>query len=73
MEAPAFFKRGDTYYALLGGCSCMGTFTTHYTHYTQYTYKWRIIWIGTCFAIDPSTFVAGGSNRNTPRIQHKEV
>jgi hypothetical protein len=24
VESPALFKRGDIYYALLGGCSCMG-------------------------------------------------
>jgi hypothetical protein len=24
VEAPALFKRGQTYYALLGGCTCMG-------------------------------------------------
>ena len=24
VEAPAMFRRGDTYYALLGGCTCMG-------------------------------------------------
>ena len=26
VEAPAFFKRRGTYYALLGGCSCMGLY-----------------------------------------------
>jgi hypothetical protein len=26
VESPAFFKRGETYYALLGGCSCMGLY-----------------------------------------------
>lgn len=26
VEAPAFFKRGKTYYALLAGCTCMGLY-----------------------------------------------
>eukprot|EP00039_Didymoeca_costata_P021218 m.343814 g.343814 ORF g.343814 m.343814 type:complete len:382 (-) comp23381_c0_seq1:31-1176(-) len=26
VEAPSFFRRGDTYYALLGGCTCMGLY-----------------------------------------------
>jgi hypothetical protein len=26
VEAPAFFRRGSTYYALLGGCTCMGLY-----------------------------------------------
>lgn len=26
VEAPAFFRRGGTYYALLGGCTCMGLY-----------------------------------------------
>lgn len=26
VEAPAFFKRGKTYYAFLGGCTCMGLY-----------------------------------------------
>jgi hypothetical protein len=26
VEAPAMFKRGSTYYALLGGCTCMGLY-----------------------------------------------
>jgi len=26
VEAPAFFKRGDTYFILLGGCTCMGLY-----------------------------------------------
>ena len=26
VEAPAMFRRGDIYYALLGGCTCMGLY-----------------------------------------------
>ena len=26
VESPAFFKRKDTYYAFLGGCTCMGLY-----------------------------------------------
>ena len=26
VEAPVFFRRGDTYHVLLGGCSCMGLY-----------------------------------------------
>lgn len=26
VEAPSFFRRGTTYYALLGGCTCMGLY-----------------------------------------------